>query len=175
MQAICRNIRERKLDAEIGVIVSDNPQAPGLSWAQEQGFNTAAFSRQDFQTKKAFEKAIVTSLQENMVNWVVLAGYMRLVGPTLLRAYERRILNIHPSLLPAFPGLHAQAQALAYGVKIAGCTVHLVDHTLDGGPILAQEAVPVLPNDTEALLSQRILAVEHRLYSHVLQNLIPEN
>ncbi len=169
MKAIYGAIQDGEINAHIAVVVSDNPESEGLAWAAANGLKTASFSRQAFAKKSDFETAILKTLADHGVDWVVLAGYMRLVGKTLLTPYQGRMVNIHPSLLPAFPGLHAQAQALAYGVKVSGCTVHLVDNTMDGGPIIAQEVVPVLPEDTVASLSDRILSVEHVLFSRVLK------
>jgi phosphoribosylglycinamide formyltransferase-1 len=169
MKAIHSAIQRGDINARIAAVISDNPQADGVVWARSEGLAVYTISRNDFDKKSDFEACIVEKLGIHMVDWVVLAGYMRLVGKTLLGAYQNRMVNIHPSLLPAFPGLHAQAQALAYGVKVAGCTVHLVDKTMDGGPIIAQEAVPVLPDDTVDSLSQRILAVEHQLFPTVLK------
>jgi phosphoribosylglycinamide formyltransferase-1 len=122
-----------------------------------------------FSARAEYDRALVEALQAHDVAWVCLAGYMRLVTPTFLQAFPGRILNVHPALLPAFPGLHAVRQALAYGVKVTGCTVHLVDEGTDTGPIVAQAVVPVLPGDDEASLSQRIQREEHRLYPEVLQ------
>lgn len=169
MKAIYHAIESGEIRASIQIVISDNPHSEGLAWAKEKGLPTAAIAREAFAKKSEFEKSILEKLQAHEVQWVVLAGYMRLVGQTLLRPYKGRMLNIHPSLLPAFPGLHAQAQAIAYGVKVSGCTVHFVDATMDGGPIIAQETVPVLPDDTEDSLSQRILAVEHQLLPTVLK------
>jgi len=169
MKAIQASIQRGDINACIAVVISDNPNADGLAWAKEAGLATYAISRENFAKKSDFETAILKALSAHEVEWVVLAGYMRLVGKTLLTPYQNRMLNIHPSLLPAFPGLDAQKQALAYGVKIAGCTVHIVDNTMDGGPIIAQESVPVFPEDTEETLSERILSVEHQLYSTVLR------
>jgi len=169
MKAIHAAIACGEINAKIAVVVSDNPNSEGLAWAKSEGLATYAIARENFSKKSDFETGVLKALSAHDVDWVVLAGYMRLVGKTLLTPYQNRMVNIHPSLLPAFPGLHAQSQALAYGVKVAGCTVHLVDNTMDGGPIIAQETVPVLPEDTEASLSERILEVEHRLFPTVLK------
>lgn len=169
MKAIHASIQRGDINATIAVVISDNPDSEGLSWAKSEGLATYAILRENFAKKSDFETAVLKALSAHDAEWIVLAGYMRLVGKTLLTPYQGRMVNIHPSLLPAFPGLNAQAQALAYGVKIAGCTVHIVDNTMDGGPIIAQESVPVLPEDTEETLSERILAVEHSLYSTVLK------
>jgi phosphoribosylglycinamide formyltransferase-1 len=169
MKAIYQAIQNGDIHATIAIVISDNPKSEGLAWAENEGLQTYAIARESYAKKSAFETAICEKLQNHQVQWVVLAGYMRLVGKTLLSPYQNRMVNIHPSLLPAFPGLHAQAQALRYGVKVSGCSVHFVDASMDGGPIIAQEAVSVLPDDTEESLSQRILAVEHRLLPTVLK------
>jgi len=126
-------------------------------------------SHRDFATREAFDEAIVRALRDHGVEWVVLAGFMRLVTPVLLDAFPDRVINIHPALLPAFPGVHAQAQALAYGVRVTGCTVHFVDAGTDTGPIIAQEAVAVRDDDTVETLTERLLVAEHRLLPAVLQ------
>ncbi|MCX7624896.1 MAG: phosphoribosylglycinamide formyltransferase [Candidatus Sumerlaeaceae bacterium] len=154
---------------EIACLIVDQPQAGALEIAQRYGVPAYTLLRKDFSSKEAFEQAIAHTLDLHGVSWVVLAGYMRLVGPTLLDKYPQRILNIHPALLPSFPGLHAQRQALEYGVKVSGCTVHFVDSGMDTGPIIVQRCVPVLPNDTEETLSARILEQEHQAYAHALK------
>lgn len=157
-----------KLDAEVVAVVSDKSDAPALRYA---GPGVACVvGRGDFPDAEAFENAIASELEKRGVELVVLAGFMRILGPGFVRRFAGRIVNIHPSLLPSFPGLHAQRQALLHGVKIAGCTVHRVDETLDGGPILAQAAVPVLEDDTEETLSARILKEEHKLLPETIQN-----
>lgn len=168
MIAIAEAIVAQKLDAEIVMVVSDRPDAKGLALAQSMGLPTAAFSPKDFTDKAAYEQAIQSHLDSVGVEWVVLAGYMRLLSEPLLQSYPDRILNIHPSLLPHFKGLHPQRQALAAGHTTSGCTVHLVTADLDAGPILGQRTVPVLPADTEATLAERILVEEHQLYPEIL-------
>ncbi len=155
--------------ARLVCLISDQPTAGALAIAERYGLPCYVVQRNAFPSKEAFEEAIARHLAEHGVEWVALAGYMRLVGPVLLNRYPQRILNIHPALLPAFPGLHAQRQALDYGVKISGCTVHFVDEGMDTGPIIVQRAVPVLPNDTEELLSARILEQEHIAYAEALK------
>ncbi len=153
------------LAARIVVVVSDRSDAPALARAAARGVEAVIVdpgSARARLTPEA-EHAFLEVLRARDVEWVVLAGFFRIIGPVLLGAFPERILNIHPSLLPAFPGLHAQRQALAYGVRIAGCTVHLVGAEVDAGPVLAQAAVPVMEDDTEESLSARILAEEHRL------------
>ena len=154
-------------ETEIAVVVSDQPSAAGLSYAQSRNLPTAVVERKG-RSRDEHDRELVALLQQHQVDLVCLAGYMRLLSPDFLSAYHNRILNIHPSLLPAFPGLDAQQQALKHGVKFSGCTVHFVDQTLDGGPIIAQRIVPVLDDDTEATLSARILKEEHKLYAEAL-------
>lgn len=150
-------------NAEIVIIISDKADAPGLELARERGIETRAIERSG-RNREEHEREIISVLREYKVDLVCLAGYMRLLSPCFVEAFRGRILNIHPSLLPAFPGLDAQRQALAHGVKVSGCTVHFVDETLDGGPIIAQRAVPVMEDDTVETLSARILEQEHKLY-----------
>ena len=150
-------------NAEIAIVISDKPDARGLELARERGIETVAIERRG-RTREEHEREIISVLREREVDLVCLAGYMRLLSPCFINAFRGRILNIHPSLLPAFPGLDAQRQALEQGAKISGCTVHFVDETLDGGPIIVQRAVPVLEGDTVETLSARILEQEHQLY-----------
>lgn len=149
--------------AVISVIVSDQPRAAGIALARERGLAAVPIERRGL-TREEHEQLIIRELAERRVELVCLAGYMRLFSPNFIDAYRDRIINIHPSLLPAFPGLHAQRQALEHGVKWTGCTVHLVDETLDGGPIIIQKPVPVYDDDSEETLSARILEQEHRIY-----------
>lgn len=167
--AIGQAIERKDLNARIVVLISDQPQAPALAKAAERGIETLPISPRDYSGRDAYEERLVRELEARQVDLVVLAGYMRLVGKVFLQAYEHRVLNIHPALLPSFPGLHAQQQALDYGVKISGCTVHLVDEGMDTGPIILQKAVPVLDDDDEEALSQRILQEEHQVYWQALQ------
>jgi phosphoribosylglycinamide formyltransferase-1 len=171
MSAIITAIHTGQLNATIVGVFSNIPTAPGLEIAKANHIPTATFKVSDFPTHIAYETAIVSLLHQWHPDWIVLAGYMRIVGPTLLTPYAGKILNIHPSLLPNFKGLHAQRQALNAGATETGCTVHLVDESLDGGPILNQTKVPILPTDTEDTLSKRILDQEHRLYVEVLRSL----
>ena len=150
-------------NAEIALVVSDKANARGLELAKERGIETRAVERRG-RTREEHEREIIAVLREHDVDLVCLAGYMRLLSPCFVEAFRGKILNIHPSLLPAFPGLDAQRQALAHGVKVSGCTVHFVDETLDGGPIIAQRTVPVMEGDTVEALSARILEQEHQLY-----------
>ena len=154
-------------DAEIVVVISDKADAPGLALARERGIETLASERKG-RKREEHEKEIIGILRERRVDLVCLAGYMRLLSPCFVEAFREHILNIHPSLLPSFPGLDAQRQALAHGVKFTGCTVHFVDETLEGGPIIAQRVVPVLAGDTVESLSARILEQEHQLYAEAV-------
>lgn len=154
-------------NAEIAVVISDQPAAAGLAQAESQNLPTAVVERRG-RPRDEHDREVVSILEKHQVDFVCLAGYMRLLSSYFLSAYHNRILNIHPSLLPAFPGLNAQRQALEHGVKFSGCTVHFVDQTLDGGPIIAQRIVPILDDDTEATLSARILEEEHKLYPEAL-------
>lgn len=164
LQALIKEWQEGRLAGEIVAVGSDNPQALALERAEEAGIPHKAFPRSSYASRKEQEKGILSWLKEQQVDLLVLAGFMRVLSEEFLREFQKPVLNIHPSLLPAFPGLDAQRQALEYGVKVSGCTVHFVDEGLDSGPIILQEAVPVLPDDTEESLSARILEVEHRLY-----------
>jgi phosphoribosylglycinamide formyltransferase 1 len=162
-QAIHRAIVDGKLEAEIACVISNVPDAPGIEYARANGLPAHALKSKGV-PREEFDQQVKRIIDESRVDLICLAGYMRLLSPGFIQAYAGKILNIHPSLLPSFPGLHAQRQALEHGVKITGCTVHLVDEGLDTGPILAQTAVQVLEGDTEETLSGRILAEEHRLY-----------
>jgi len=158
-------------NAEIVVVISDKRDARGLVAADERGIETRIVERKG-RTREEHEREIIAILTEYRVDLVCLAGYMRLLSPCFIEAFRNRILNIHPSLLPAFPGLDAQRQALEHGVKVSGCTVHFVDETLDGGPIIAQRAVPVLESDTVETLSARILQQEHILYPEAIMKIL---
>ena len=165
--AIARNIAEGKLDAEIAVVISNKPEAAGLETARQLGLNAVSLPSKGLE-REAYDQLVSAELRANQVDLVCLAGYMRLLSAGFVREFALRILNIHPSLLPAFSGLDAQHQAFDYGSRISGCTVHFVDEKLDHGPILLQEAVPVESGDTAEALSARILAAEHRLYSQAI-------
>ncbi len=158
-------------DTEIAVVLSDKEGAPGLANAREHGLPALAVPSRG-RTRAEQDAETITHLQRHGVTLVCLAGYMRLLSPGFIRAFPDRILNIHPSLLPAFPGLHAQRQALDYGVQLAGCTVHFVDEDLDHGVIVEQSAVPVLPGDNEGTLAARILVEEHRLYPRAVAQVL---
>jgi phosphoribosylglycinamide formyltransferase-1 len=165
--AIFDAIEEKRLDAEIAVVISNRPDALGLAAARERGIPTVSFPSKGLD-REAYDRQLIQELRAHNVDLVCLAGYMRILSGYFIREFPMRILNIHPSLLPAFPGLDAQHQALEHGVKIAGCTVHFVDEGLDSGPIVAQAAVPVLDEDTAESLAARILKEEHRLYSEAI-------
>ena len=164
LQALIDAIREGTLAARIAIVISNKPSAAGLERARAAGIETLVIDHREFPSRDAFDRAVAAALAERGVQLVCLAGFMRLVGGPLLDAFPNAILNIHPSLLPAFPGIDAQAQAVAHGVKISGVTVHLVTGELDGGPIIMQAAVPVRDDDTAETLAARILVEEHRLY-----------
>jgi phosphoribosylglycinamide formyltransferase-1 len=167
-EAIARNVASGQIrDARIAVVISNTPDARGLAVARELGI-TALVIPSRGKEREQHDREVVAALQEHKVDFVFLAGYMRLLSPWFVRQYRNRILNIHPSLLPAFPGLEAQQQAFAYGVKVTGCTVHFVDEELDHGPIIVQRAVPVLDTDDEETLTARILAEEHIAYSEAI-------
>lgn len=158
--AIADAIDRGQLDAEIAVVISNREGSPGLEIARKRGFNTVSTGKVGFD--------LAGELERHRVDLICLAGYMKILDSGFVSKYRNRILNIHPSLLPSFPGLHAQAQALQHGVKYSGCTVHFVDEGLDSGPIIRQALVPVLDNDTEETLSGRILKEEHRIYSEAI-------
>jgi len=169
LQAIVDAIADRRLDAEIAVVISNRAEAAGLDRAREAGLETLYISHRAFTSRDDFDRALVDSLVARGVGLVCLAGFMRLVGRHMLEAFPEAILNIHPSLLPAFPGVGAQRQALEYGVKVTGVTVHLVTPELDGGPIVLQRGVPVHGDDTVDSLSARILVEEHRAYPDAIK------
>ncbi|MGE3465255.1 MAG: phosphoribosylglycinamide formyltransferase [Pseudomonadales bacterium] len=175
LQAIIHAIGRRELDASIAGVVSNRPDAAGLIRAREAGLDTKVLRPRDFAGRDAYDAAVVEILQARQVSLVCLAGYMRLVGTPLLSAFPDRILNVHPSLLPSFPGLDAQAQALAHGVRVSGATVHLVNAGLDDGPIILQAAVPVKDADTVESLSARILVEEHRIYPEAIRIVLGED
>jgi phosphoribosylglycinamide formyltransferase-1 len=172
LQAIIDAIDQRRLTAHIAVVISSRADAGGLARAREAGIDTVIVSPRDYPDPRTGDRAIVDVLSSHRVDLVCLAGYMRLVGEPLLAAFANRMLNIHPSLLPAFPGLEAQRQALEHGVRISGATVHIVTAELDAGPIVVQAAVPVFDEDTVETLSARILVEEHRIYPEAIQLLL---
>jgi phosphoribosylglycinamide formyltransferase 1 len=172
LQALIDAVADRSLDARIVVVISNRPAAAGLARAARAGIETLVLNHRDYSTRDAFDTALTAELRARGVELVCLAGFMRLIGPPLLDAYPEAILNVHPSLLPSFPGVDAQAQAIAYGVKVTGATVHLVTGELDGGPIVLQAAVPVLNDDTPDSLAARILVEEHRLYPEAVRRVL---
>jgi phosphoribosylglycinamide formyltransferase-1 len=165
--AIANSIASGRLNAEIAVVISNRPEAPGLAIARERGLNAVALPSKGLD-REIYDRQLIGELRSNNVDLVCLAGYMRLLSGHFIREFPMRIVNIHPSLLPAFPGLDAQHQAFEYGVKFSGCTVHFVDEGLDSGPIIKQAAVPVTDGDTADTLSARILVEEHRIYSEAI-------
>jgi len=169
LQAIIDEIEAGRLDAEAAVVISNDPGAGGLERAARHGIPAVAIPHGDFPSREAFDARIVETLRAHGVEAVVLAGFMRLITPVLLKAFPMRILNIHPALLPAFPGAHVWQKALDHGVKFSGCTVHFVDEGTDTGPIIIQAVVPVLDDDTADTLAARILKQEHRIYPRAIQ------
>ena len=164
LQAILDAINAERLTAKIGVVISDNPEANALRRVAGMDIPTAVVERKKFGSKQEFEAAIIEQLDLHHVELVLLAGFMRILSPQFINRFPMRIMNIHPALLPSFPGLDAQEQAIRYGVKVSGATVHFVDEGMDSGPIILQEAVPVEDDDTVTTLAERILHLEHRLY-----------
>ena len=169
LQAIMDAIKEKRLDAVIRIVISNRDDAYGLVRARKHNLPTEIVDHRKFPAREAYDQALVDLLKTHDVELVVLAGFMRLLSPVFVRAFSNRIMNIHPALLPAFPGLHVQRKALEYGVRFSGCTVHFVNEECDQGPIIIQAAVPVFPDDTEESLSARILKEEHRIYPRAIQ------
>lgn len=168
LQAILDAVAKGALDARVRCVISNKSEALALERARAFGVPALALSHKAYASREAFDDAVLAALREHGVEWVALAGFMRVLTPGFLRAWNGRVVNIHPSLLPAFPGVNAIGQALAHGVKITGCTVHFVDDGVDSGPIIAQRAVPVLDGDDEASLAARLHAAEHELFVSVL-------
>ena len=167
-EAIADHVAAGRIDADVSVVISNRSEARGLQVATARGLNAVCIPSKGLD-REAYDRMLIDELKRNRVDFVCLAGFMRLLSVSFIRAFPQRVLNIHPSLLPAFPGLDAQKQALEHGVKISGCTVHLVDEFLDAGPIILQAAVPVLEEDTVESLSARILKEEHRIYSDAIR------
>lgn len=165
--AIADNVAAGRIPAEIAAVISNRPNAPGFEEAERRGLLARMIPSKGLE-REQYDRQVVEVLQERKVDLVCLAGFMRLLSPYFVSAFPNRILNIHPSLLPAFPGLDAQRQALEYGVKMTGCTVHFVDENLDAGPVVIQSAIPILDDDTPDTLSARILEEEHRIYSEAI-------
>lgn len=169
LQAIINAVEAGKIHARVAVVISDRPEAPALDRARRHHLTAVFLNPKDFPTREDYDERIVEILKQQDVDLVILAGYMRIITTRLLVPYKMRIMNIHPSLLPSFPGLSAQKQALDWGGKISGCTVHFVDETVDQGPIILQAAVPIHPDDTEESLAVRILEEEHRILPEAIQ------
>lgn len=169
LQAIIDAIEAKRLDAAIRVVLSNREDAYGLVRARNHQIATEVLDHRKFSSREAYDQAVVDILRARQVELVILAGFMRLLSPVFVKAYSNRIMNIHPALLPSFPGLHVQKKAVDHGVRFSGCTVHFVNEECDEGPIIIQAAVPVYPDDTEASLSARILKEEHRIYPRAIQ------
>ena len=172
LKAIIDAIARRQLDASIAVVISNRADAPGLDHAIAAGIETLVLNHKAYATREDYDRALVAELKKRNVALVCLAGFMRIFSPVFVDAYANRILNIHPSLLPKYPGLHPQQQALDDGATESGATVHLVNNDLDAGPIVLQSSVPVLPGDTADILAARILAVEHQLYPRAIDKVL---
>jgi phosphoribosylglycinamide formyltransferase-1 len=174
-EAIAKNVAARKIaDAKIAIVISNRPDAGGLVTARNLGLETLVLPSKG-KVREDHDREVVAALQQHRVDLVCLAGYMRLLSPWFVKQFPHRILNIHPSLLPAFPGLEAQEQAFAYGVKVAGCTVHFVDEELDHGPIIVQKSISVLDTDDEKTLAARILEQEHLAYGEAIDLVLNRN
>jgi len=174
LQAIIDSIDREELDAHLSIVISNTKDAMALKRAEKHGIKTIFIDPSTYLNSKEYDKALVLKLKEFSIDLICLAGYMRILGEEVIQTFEKKIINIHPSLLPAFPGLNAQKQAINYGVKFSGCTVHFVDSGVDSGPIILQTVVPVYDNDDEKSLSKRILEQEHYLYPKAI-NMIKEN
>lgn len=168
-QSIIDEIEAKRLNAEVVLLITDNPSAFAIERARKHGIEYLVMIPKDFSFRDDYFLKIVEELKKRQVELVVLAGFMRIVRKPLIDAFPNKIMNIHPALLPAFPGLHGQKQALEYGVKVSGCTVHFVDEGMDTGPVIVQAAVPVLQDDTEESLSERILRFEHIIYPEAIR------
>ena len=169
MQSIMAAIESGQIKAEIGIVLTDKPEARALQVASEAGVKSVCVNRKACSTQQEFEEKLVAELKAANVTLVVLAGFMRILSPYFVEAYRHRILNIHPSLLPSFGGAHAHRDVLAYGTKVSGCTIHFVDEGMDHGPIILQDTVPVLDDDTEDTLAARVLTKEHILYPKAIE------
>ena len=169
LQAIIEAVKEGKIEGRISIVISDNRDAFALKRAKQNNIETEYINFKSFKNREDYDKEIIKILEEKKIDLVVLAGYMRILSPYFIRTYKNKIINIHPALLPSFPGLHAQRQTVEYGVKISGCTVHFVDEGVDSGPIILQKAVEVKDNDTKESLAERILKEEHQIYPQAIQ------
>ena len=168
-QSIIDEIEAGSLNASINLLITDNPDAYAIERAKKQSIKYLYLNPHDFKSKNDFDTRIAKELVKRDVDLVILAGFMKIVGKPLIEAFPNRIMNIHPALLPAFPGLHSQKQAVDYGVRVSGCTVHFVDEGTDTGPIIIQAAVVVSPDDTEDTLSERILRLEHKIFPYAIR------
>ena len=169
LQSIIDHIEKGSLKAAIKIVISNNPDAYGITRAEKHGIPFVVLKNGNFKNKEDFDAELVKILKDNGVELVILAGFMRIITPAFLKAFSGKIMNIHPALLPSFPGLHGQKQAVEYGVKFSGCTVHFVDDGVDTGPVILQSVVPVLNDDTEETLAERILKEEHKIYPQAIQ------
>lgn len=169
LQSIIDHIEKDSLKAIIKIVISNNPEAYGITRAKKHGIPVVVLKNGEFKNKEEFDLELIRILKNNCVDLVILAGFMRIITPTLLKAFPHKIMNIHPALLPSFPGIHGQKQAFEYGVKLSGCTVHFVDEGVDTGPIIMQKAVQVFDDDTEETLAARILKEEHKIYPRAIQ------
>ncbi|MBW6508313.1 MAG: phosphoribosylglycinamide formyltransferase [Desulfuromonadales bacterium] len=169
LQSIIDQQQTGELPITIALVISNNPGAGALERAQQAGISTLCINHRDYPTRENFDRALVNALQQAEVDLVVLAGFMRIITPIMLTAFPQRIINIHPALLPSFPGLNVQQQAIDYGARFSGCTVHFVDADVDTGPIIIQAVVPILAEDSAATLAERILEQEHRIYPQAIQ------
>jgi phosphoribosylglycinamide formyltransferase-1 len=161
--------KQKEIDADIALVISNKANAPGLQYAADAGIESIVLSHRAFPDREAYDKQLVQFLKDRQVDLVCLAGFLRLLSAEFVRSFPGRIMNVHPSLLPAFPGLHAQKQALEYGVKLTGCTVHFIDEGLDSGPIILQNTMEVRDDDTEDSLSDRLLPLEHKTYAEAVK------
>ena len=169
MQSIMAAVKKGQIKAEIGIVLTDKPEARALQVASEAGIKAVCVNRKEYSSQQEFEEKLAAELKAAKVTLVVLAGFMRILSPYFVDAYRHRILNIHPSLLPSFGGAHAHRDVLAYGTKVSGCTIHFVDEGMDHGPIILQDTVPVLDDDTEETLAARVLTKEHVLYPKAIE------
>ena len=169
MQSILAAINRVQIKAEVGIVLTDKPQARALEYAKSVGIKSVCVNRKECQTQQEFEEKLIAELKAAGVTLVILAGFMRILSPYFVGEYRHRILNIHPSLLPSFGGAHAHRDVLAYGTKVSGCTIHFVDECMDHGPIILQDTVPVLDDDTEETLAARVLEKEHILYPRAIE------
>ena len=169
LQAIIEAIEAGKIEGKICIVISDNPNAYAIKRAKKYNIKTQYINYKEFNNREEYDKKIISLLKEKDCDLVVLAGYMKILTPYFINAYKNKIMNIHPALLPSFPGLHVQKKAIDHGVKVSGCTVHFVDEGLDSGPIIIQQVVEVKDDDTEESLAERILREEHQIYPRAIQ------